>query len=190
MTQPTLSDGGKLEQNGAFRESTEGFNPFDGLEVWVYVGEDGESLVFWVEGPEEMIREVAIEFDAQAENFQVVRDTSYVGDMATDPPPWAVEAQNGNTVKASDNPPPQNPGASRLGALIQSDIKVETLDEFVQLSIWIYSGFIDGVYDYAHYLLEYEELIRRSSDGVIVAAFFSGLIGVAPPPLEWIFFGG
>jgi hypothetical protein len=196
MTQPELSDGGTLEANGAFAESTEGFTPFEDLEVLVY--DDGEHVNFYIEGPGDLVREIAIEFDAQDSNGQVIRDTSYVGDLVIDPPPWAVEAQNGNTVNGADYPPPearlgmristaQSSTAGRLGVHIPSDIT--TLAEFERISIWIYGGFKDGAYSYTHYLQLYVELLSSSSAGVRVAEAFRGFLGPAPPPVAYIFFG-
>lgn len=197
MTQPELSDGGILEQNGAFAESTEGLNPFEDLEILVY--DDGEHLNFYIEGPADLVRELVIEFDAQDSNGAVIRDTSYVGDLAVNPPAWAIEAQNGNTVRAADNPPPeasaglhistaQSESGDRLGALLTSEIT--TLEEFVRMSIWIYWGLADGRYNYAHYIQLYENLVNDASDGAIVAAFFTGQLGAGPPPLVWFFSGG
>jgi len=204
MTQPELAEGGILEANGAFAESTEGFSPFEDLELYVY--DNGENLEFYVEGPADLVREVVIEFDALDASDALVVDTSYVGDLAVDPPSWAIEAQNGNTVNAADYPPPgatasgetlgvqvsfttpiQATDGSRLGVLIASEIT--TLAEFEYISIWIYWGFRENRYSYAHYLQLYEQLLEASSDGVIVAELFRGLLGAAPPPAAYIFFG-
>lgn len=193
MTEPELSEGGKLEQNGAFAESTDGFSPFEDLEVLVY--DDGEHLNFYVEGPSELVRELVIEFDAQDANGAVVSDTSFVGDLAINPPAWAAEAQNGNTVNASEFPPPtaksgqlialtaQEGSGERLGVHITSVIT--TLQEFERVSIWIYKGLENGQYDYAHYVQLYELLLNSASDGVIVAGFLFGLLGAQPPPAAW-----
>ena len=193
MTQPELSDGGTLEANGAFAESTEGFTPFEDLEVLVY--DDGEHLNFYIEGPGDLVRELVIEFDAQDVNGAVVSDTSFVGDLAINPPTWAAEAQNGNTVLASEFPPPtaksgqlivltaQEGSGERLGVHITSSIT--TLQEFERISIWIYKGFEDGRYSYAHYVQLYELLLNSASDGVIVGGFLLGLLGAQPPPAAW-----
>jgi len=197
MTQPELAEGGILEANGAFAESTEGFTPFEDLEVLVY--DDGENLNFYIEGPADLIRGLVIEFDAQDANGRVVKDTSYVGDQAINPPPWAVEAENGNTVKAADNPPrevsagvristDQSASGDRLGALIESEIT--TLEEFLRLSLWFYWGLEDGRLSYANYIQLYENLIRDSSDGVLADASLLGLMGVLPGPLYWFYLGG
>jgi len=204
MTQPELAEGGSLEQNGAFAETTEGFTPFEDLEVLVY--DDGENLNFYIEGPADLIRELVIEFDALDANGALVRDTSYVGDLAVDPPSWAIEAENGNTVRGADYPPPgatasgealgvlasfttpiQASAGDRLGVLIASEIT--TLQEFEYISIWIYGGLRENRYSYANYLQLYVQLLDSSSAGVIVAELFRGLLGPAPPPAAYIFFG-
>lgn len=205
MTQPELSDGGVLEANGAFAESTAGLTPFEDLEILVY--DNGEHLSFYVEGPEDLVRELVIEFDALSAGGAPVRDTSYVGDLAVNPPPWAVEAQNGNTVRAADYPPPgatasdggrglrvsyiiqvQDSAGSRLGVHIASEIS--TLEEFAEISIWLYKGAESGKFSYAHYVQLYEELIENAGDGLVVAAFFSGVLGIPPPPAAWFLAGG
>lgn len=205
MNEPELSDGGVLEANGAYAESTESFTPFEELEVLVY--DNGEHLGFYVEGPEDLVREIVIEFDALAADGTLVRDTSYVGDLAVDPPSWAVEAQNGNTVRAADYPPPgatasngalgvrvsyitpvQDSAGSRLGVHIASEIS--TLQEFAEISIWLYSGAEAGKFSYAHYVQLYLELLENAGAGLIVGAFFSALIGIPPPPAAWFLAGG
>ncbi len=90
-------------------------------EVLVY--DDGEHLSFYVEGPADLVREIVIEFDAVNANGGIVTDTSYVGDLAVDPPPWAVEAQNGNTVSAADYPPPGGTASGEGPGVLVSFVK-------------------------------------------------------------------
>lgn len=145
------------------------------------VYDNGEHLNFYMEGPDELVRELVIEFDAQDSNGVVVSDTSFVADLAINPPAWATEAQNGNTVNASEFPPPtaksgqlvgltaQEGSGECLGVHITSSIT--TLQEFERISIWIYKGFEDGRYSYVQYLQLYELLLNSASDGVIVGRF-------------------
>lgn len=189
MGQPELSDGGQLAENGAFEQSDPGVNPFEGLTIYFFEDENG-NLVFYIEGPAETVRGVTIEFDALGSNGAIVSEGGYVGDQLAGPAAsWSEQPQseNGQIANASDNPPPPVGDSDTLGAFIPTPIK--TLDEFAEISIWIYSGLVDGRFDYAHYRLFVEELLEMSDDFVVVAAFFSGLLtseGISDAVLAWV----
>lgn len=176
MGQPELADSGKLSETGAPDASAADQNPFTDLGIFFFEDQDG-NLVFYVEGPPELVRGITVEFDAINETFNVVAEGGYVGDQLAGPgASWSLEPQttNGQVLQAADNPPPPVTDGDRLGAFIPTPIT--TLDEFTEVSIWIYSGLDEGRFDYAHYRLLLEMLIEQTDDSIIAAAFFAGIL--------------
>lgn len=184
MDTPELVEGGTLAENGAFDESSPGTNPFGELEIYSFVNKEGR-LIIYIEGPAELVRAFWAEFDAVDGAGAVVKDTSYLGDKVVGPP-WAGTAENGTEAKVADNPPNDPAPGSRLGALIPTDIT--TLEEFFRVSIWLYSGLVQGNYDFSHYQLLKQTMLENSEDGLLVAAIFFGLLGFGPnsAPILWV----
>lgn len=184
MDRPDLVEGGTLAENGAFDESSPGTNPFGDLEIYTFINEEGR-LIIYIEGPAELVRAFWAEFDAVDEAGAVVKDTSYLGDNVVGPE-WAGTAENGSEAKVADNPPNDPAPGSRLGALIPTDIT--TLEEFVRVSIWRYSGLEQGNYNFSHYQLLKQTMLENSDVGLLVAAIFFRLLGFLPngAPILWV----
>ncbi|MCZ6662536.1 MAG: hypothetical protein O6951_06380 [Actinobacteria bacterium] len=184
MDTPDFVEGGTLTENGAFDESSPGTNPFGDLEIRAFFNEEGR-LVVYIEGPAELVRAIWAEIDAVDGAGAVVKDTSYLGDNVVGPP-WAGTAENGTEAKVADNPPNDPASGSRLGALIPTDIT--TLEEFFHVSIWLYSGLVDGMYSFSHYQLLKQTMLENSENGVLVAAILFGLLGFGPngAPILWV----
>ena len=188
MVSPEYVEVGELAENGAFLESSPDVNPFEGVTLHAFFDENGR-LVIYMEGPAEKLRELWIEFDAVDDKSSVVQETSYLGDMAQGPP-WVASAPKGSVAKVADNPPPETEAGSSLGVVIPTDIT--TLEEWVRVSIWLYSGLIEQKYDFAHYQLLRAEAIENLDDATLLVAFFSGLLSLdadAPDALAWFVFG-
>lgn len=196
---PDYVEGGILGPNGAFLEFSETINPFPGVALHAFVDEDGRVHIYMEGLPDELIH-LWVEFDAVEGARTVTQETSLVGiaedqmddpkpDAAGDGPEWVEPTPKGSTAKVEDNPPPEAAEDSPIGLLIPTDIT--TLEEWARISIWIYSGFHNGVYDFAHYQILREQIVENSSDGVIVAALFTGLLNPNQnelDPLIWINF--
>lgn len=188
MVQPELVEGGKLTETGAIAESAPGANPFKDVTLHIYVDENGRINVY-MEGPSEALRRLWIEFDAVDDDHAVQQETSYLGDQV-EGPNWVPPTPKGSTRKVSDSPPPVTPPESPLGVVIPTDIT--TLEQWVRVSIWLYSGLIDGKYDFAHYQLLREKAVQNLDDAALVGALFLGLISLdpdAPDALAWLAFG-
>lgn len=154
------SDGGTLNENGSFASTYEGKTPFD-VDVRWFVDETGR-LVFYLEGPPILLQDLSIEFDAVDAGFNVVAETSVLG--LGDGPPWVELTVKGSAVSVADNPPLFAKLPDRVGAVIITNIT--TLLEFVEVSMWLYSGFKVNAYDYAHYLVLYDELTALTDTGI------------------------
>lgn len=188
MVEPEYVEGGKLAENGALMESAPDVNPFKDVTLHFYVDKNGRLNVY-MEGPPEALRMLWVEFDAVDDDHAVQQETSYLGDQV-EGPEWVPPTPKGSTRNVSDTPPPETPPGSPLGVVIPSDIT--TLEEWVRVSIWLYSGLIGGAFDFAHYQLLRAEAIRNLDDAALLGAFFSGLISLdpdSPDALAWLAFG-
>ena len=183
MVEPELVEGGTLTETGAFDAVTPGSTPF-GLSIRSYVDENG-FVVFYIEGDPDALRRVWIEFDALSKNSALVGETSYLGDLV-EGPDWVATVALGQILSVGDYPMGDAALSDRVAAVLTTEIS--TLDEFVEISIWLYSGLEAGVFDFAHYSLLFEVLLENADDGVVVAAFFSGILTPEGPnpALAWV----
>lgn len=182
MVMPKLLSGGLLEENGAFAEDTEGHNPIDGIDIFVF---NYDNMIYlYLEGPANLMGEISLEADALDGNFGVVNDGGYVGQNGQDTPPWSQEGQVGKVQKAADSPPPDAGPNDRIGVVVPTEIS--TLDEFVRISFWLYRGLRDNKYDFAHFETLFEDVLENADAGVVVAAFFSGFLSSFMTEVQWL----
>lgn len=173
--QLTVADGGKLAENGQFVESEQGFNPFEGLEMYTWIDEDG-FVVVYIEGPADLIRRIAIEFDALEGPRQLVNEATYRGFLGIGYPAWMDNLPDGRRINDSADLGPQEPSpedTARLGAAMRT---VTTVEEFADWSTWLYSGLEEGFFTYAHFLELYDKLLANTDGETIEELMRGGLI--------------
>ena len=150
------TDGGKLGEDGGFVESTPNFSPFD-IEMFAGIGPN-DHVVFYIEGPTEIVTEMAIEFDAVGpDGFTVVAETGYLGNGGPYPP-WALTAPAGSLIRLDESPIPSDPLPERVFGIVTTAI---TYAEHLRISSWLYAGFDKNVYCYGHYEFLLRDLDSR-----------------------------
>jgi hypothetical protein len=152
------TDGGKLDEDGNIVESTPNCSL---LDIAMRAGiAPNDHVVFYMEGPPEVLADIAIEFDAVGpDGFTVVAETGYLG-IGGLYPPWALTAPAGTVLTIDENPIPFDPLPERVFGIVTTDIT--SAADFTKISNWLYAGKDEGVYCYAHY----EFLLSELADGL------------------------
>jgi hypothetical protein len=152
------TDGGKLDEDGNIVESTPNCSLLD-IAMRAGIAPNGH-VVFYMEGPPEVLADIAIEFDAVGpDGFTVVAETGYLG-IGGLYPPWALTAPAGTVLTIDENPIPFDPLPERVFGIVTTDIT--SAADFTKISNWLYAGKDEGVYCYAHY----EFLLSELADGL------------------------
>jgi len=152
------ADGGLLAENGSFVESTDGFMPFD-IQMWAGIAPN-DHLVFYIEGPTDVVTHLAFEFDGVASDGRTtVVETGLVGDGGPYPP-WTLTVPKGTLITLDESPITFDPLPERIGGIVTTDIT--SAADFTMASNWLYAAFNEAkMYTYGHYEFLLEELRSR-----------------------------